>query len=178
MVTIEGLTVIAWELPEDAVAAKQAAINHWAVNPEETWLLAYAFTMRELVQPILDASKAGFPTHMYVDESCMKDDAKQVTIVKELVAGGVEVTVGSSPAGPAYIAHTKAYVGRSGACWEGSTNWSESAWQQVNTAMQFNSPAWRDMIIAAFNVRVAYAWANEASDQLMAAQPAPVTVPA
>jgi hypothetical protein len=46
---------------------------------------------------------------------------------------------------------------------------------QVNDAFQFQSTAWRDQLIAAFNRDVAYAWRADKSVQLMSAQPAPAT---
>ena len=165
--------VIAWEFPEDAEAGKAALLEHFD-DPVETWIRAYAFTIRELAEAIIEANKSA-PQHLYVDHSQCEDE-DQLVLVKELVAAGVEVTIGTSPAGKGFIAHSKAFVGRDGSCWEGSTNFSESAWHQVNSAMQFNSPAWRDMMIAAFNKDVAWAWANEASLQLMSTQPAPVVV--
>lgn len=173
MITIPQLApVTAWEFPEDAEAGKAALLAHWTENPVETWLRAYALTMRELTEAIIAAEKTA-PTHVYVDHTQCEDE-DQLTLVKELVAAGVEVTIGTSPAGSGYIAHTKAYVDADGDCWEGSTNFSESAWHQVNTAFQFNSPAWRDMMVAAFNRDVAYAWEHERSLQLMSVPPASV----
>jgi hypothetical protein len=169
MLVIKLPELTAYEFPEDAAAGQAALLAHWTKNPTETWLRAYAFTIRALAEAVIEANKTA-PQHLYIDHSQCEDE-DQLVLVKEMVAAGVEVTIGTSPAGEGFIAHTKAFVDKLGNCWEGSTNFSESAWQQVNTAFQFVSPEWRDMMIAAFNRDVAYAWTNEARFQLMAAQP-------
>lgn len=174
MITINPPALTAWEFPDDALAGKAAFIAQWD-DQIERWIRAYALTMRELVAPLIAANKVA-PQHCYVDLSCMSD-ATQKVVVDEIVAGGVEVTIGTSPAGPEFIAHTKSIIAVNGDCWEGSTNFSESAWRQVNTAFQFNSISWAQMMVEAFNRDVVYAWANCASDQLMSAQPTANTIP-
>jgi hypothetical protein len=93
---------------------------------------------------------------------------------------GIEVTIGTSPAGSKFICHTKGIVSDRAAkggelwCWEGSTNFSLSAWQQVNTAMVFASQQWRDEFVAQFEALRDFAWANERDLQLMSQPPADV----
>ena len=104
-------------------------------------------------------------------------DKTETPLVQQLVQAGVEVTLGTSPAGSQYICHTKGIVSDAapgGAlwCWEGSTNFSLSAWKQVNTALVFSSQAWRDQFVAQFEALRNYAWANERILQLMSAPPA------
>jgi hypothetical protein len=173
MITITPLSLTAWEFPEDKVAGKAAFIAQWE-NPIERWIRAYALTMRELVSPIIEANKIA-PQHLYVDKSCMSD-APQKVIVDEIVAGGVEVTIGTSPAGPEFIAHTKSVIAVNGDSWEGSTNFSESAWSQVNTAFQFTSLPWAVMMVIAFNRDVVYAWEHYPTSQLISEQPTPSTI--
>ena len=82
---------------------------------------------------------------------------------------------GTSPAGREFIAHSKSYTDVDGDSWMGSWNFSESASSQVNHAFAFTNTEWRDAMIAQFNTDVAFAWANEASYQLMSVQPTPAS---
>jgi hypothetical protein len=172
-IVIPTLTnVTAWEFPEDAEAGKAALLEHWTQpSPVETWLRAYAFTMGELATAIIQAAKVA-PQHVYVDKSQYQAETEMQALCKTVAeTPNVDLTIGTSPAGAGFIAHTKAFVDRDGNCWEGATNFSESAWHQVNTALQFVSPEWRDLIVAGFNRDVAYAWSSEASLQIMSKEP-------
>jgi hypothetical protein len=94
--------------------------------------------------------------------------------VKKLIAGGVEVTIGTSTAGTQYICHTKGIVCDDTPvpwCWEGSTNFSLSAWKQVNTALFFHSQAYRDAFVNQFLHLRYFAWTRERDLQLMTAPP-------
>ena len=176
MIVIKPKELTAWMFPEDAEAGKDAFLSHWD-HPQETWVRAYAFTMRELADAIVTANKIA-PQHLYIDRS-QCEDANQLVLVREVIAAGVETTIGTSPAGEAFIAHTKAYVAADGSCWEGSCNFSESGWHQVNTAFEFLCPEWRDVMVAQFEADVQYAWSRERAYQLMAKPPSsfkPVSV--
>jgi hypothetical protein len=101
-------------------------------------------------------------------------------LVQQLVDAGIEVTIGTSPIGSKFICHTKGIVsdpapsGGTLWCWEGSTNFSLSAWQQVNTAIVFGSQQWRDEFVAQFEALRDFAWANERDMQLMSQPPGDV----
>ena len=170
MITIHPTAVTCWQFPDDAAAGKQAFLNVLA-NPQETWILAYAFTMGELAGEVVAAHKAGVPVHVFVDHS-ESITPIQKAILQPMVAAGCEVTIGTSYAGSRYIAHEKGMATVGGSCWEGSTNFSASAWSQINTAMQFDSPEYRDRFVGTFNRAVEYAWANEQSYQMMERKPA------
>jgi hypothetical protein len=175
MIVIPQLTnVTAWEFPEDKEPGKAAFIAQWE-NPVEMWIRAYAFTLREVAEAIIEAAKTA-PQHVYVDRS-QTEDANQLVLVKECAAApGVDITVGTSPDGPSFIAHSKSTTGTDGRSWMGSWNFSESASSQVNHAFQWVDPgAWRNMVIEAFNRDVAYAWASEPQFQVQGAQPQPRT---
>ena len=173
MITTTLGPVVAWEFPEDAEAGKAAFLAHWD-NPVETWVRAYAFTMSALAEAVIKAN-ASAPQHLYVDRSQCQENAEQAVLVRKVIAAGVEVTIGTSPAGAEFIAHSKSYFAANGDCWEGSWNFSESASHQVNTAFQFNSPEWRTMMVSAFNRDVQYAWTNQRAAQLMSQPPASFT---
>lgn len=171
MLTNANITATIYEFPEDAKAAQEALLA--AVTGVERWWRCYAFTYRPLAEAIIAANKTA-PQHLYVDKS-QTEDAEQRSLVMECVEAGVEVTIGTSPEGQGFIAHSKAFAGADGDIWEGSLNWSESAWRQVNTALTYNSPARRDELVAAFKRDVAYAWSQEQSCQVMSSPPAWLT---
>jgi PLD-like domain len=162
-------------LPEDGPIAQQQFLKN-LLDPGETWIIAYAFTLPDMINELLAAQKKGTPLHLYLDYSQYSTDKTETPLVQELVHAGVEVTVGTSPAGSQFICHTKGIVsdaapGGSLWCWEGSTNFSLSAWKQVNTALVFSSQAWRDQFVAQFEALRNYAWANERNLQLMPSSP-------
>jgi len=162
-------------LPQDGPIAKQDFLMH-LMDPGETWIIAYAFTLSDMIQDLLNAHAKGLPLHLYLDYSQSTGKTEQ-PLVKQLVAAGIEVTIGTSPAGSEFICHTKGIVSDPAAnggslwCWEGSTNFSLSAWQQVNTAMVFSSQKWRDEFVAQFEALRQFAWTHERNLQLMSAPP-------
>lgn len=167
-------TITCYLLPDDGTVAQQAFLKN-LTDPGETWIIAYAFTLPDMISDLIAAHKKGVPLHLYLDYSQYQDKT-ETPLVQQLVQAGVEVTVGTSPAGSEYICHTKGIVSDAapgGAlwCWEGSTNFSLSAWKQVNTALVFSSQAWRDQFVAQFEALRDFAWANEKNLQIMSAPP-------
>lgn len=161
-------------LPGDGTVAQQAFLKN-LLDPGETWIIAYAFTLPDMINDLIAAHKKGTPLHLYLDYSQYKDKT-ETPLVQQLVQAGIEVTVGTSPSGSQYICHTKGIVsdaapGGSLWCWEGSTNFSLSAWKQVNTALVFSSQQWRDQFVAQFEALRDFAWANERNLQIMSAPP-------
>jgi hypothetical protein len=159
----------------DGEQAEADFLKH-LLDPGETWIIAYAFTLTGMINDLIAAHKAGIPLHIYLDHSQSIEKVEQ-PLVQQLVSAGVEVTIGTSPAGSQYICHTKGMVSDPAAnggalwCWEGSTNFSLSAWKQVNTALVFASQQWRDEFVAQFQGLVNFAWTNEKSMQLMSSPP-------
>ena len=169
-------TVTCYLLPDDGPVAQQEFLKN-LLDPGETWIIAYAFTLPDMINELLAAHQKGVPLHLYLDYSQYKSDKSETPLVQKLVQAGVEVTVGTSPAGSQYICHTKGIVSDAapgGAlwCWEGSTNFSLSAWKQVNTALVFSSQEWRGQFVAQFEALRNFAWANERNLQIMSAPPA------
>jgi phosphatidylserine/phosphatidylglycerophosphate/cardiolipin synthase-like enzyme len=168
-------TVTCYLLPQDGTTAKADFLKN-LLDPGETWIIAYSFTLPDMIHELLEAHQKGLPLHIYLDHTQSVGKTEK-PLIEQLVQAGVEVTIGTSPAGSKYICHTKGIVsdpaGNRGAlwCWEGSTNFSESAWNQVNTAMVFASQDWRDQFVAQFQALVNFAWANEKDFQLMSAPP-------
>lgn len=167
-------TITCYLLPEDGAVAQQVFLKN-LLDPGETWIIAYAFTLPDMINELIAAHQRDIPLHLYLDYSQYQDKT-ETPLVQKLVQAGIEVTVGTSPSGSEYICHTKGIVSDAapgGAlwCWEGSTNFSLSAWKQVNTALVFSSPAWRDQFVAQFEALRDFAWANERNLQIMSAPP-------
>lgn len=176
MIVLPQLTNIkSWQFPDDATAGK-AAFLAGLDTTAEGWLRAYALTMPEVSTALIKAHQAGYKRHLTVDHSCM-EDRTQAQLVQGLVSAGLEVTITTSYAGADYIAHEKTFVDAAGNVFTGSTNWSDSAWLQINKSLQFNSPEFVAQFVTSFNESVAYAWEHEQSFQLMSQQPEPSVVP-
>ena len=162
--------VTAWQFPDDQVAGEEAFLG-LLHNPAETWIRAYAFTMKALTDECIAAHQAGVKLHIALDRS-QEVGTYEKPEVERLVAAGVETTIATSYAGSKFIAHEKGLFTAAGECWEGSTNFSSSAWQQINTALQFDSSPYVEMQVASFNREIQYAWANEKQFQLMSSESA------
>lgn len=168
--------VTCYLLPQDGPTAKKDFLDH-LLDPGETWITAYAFTLPDMIHDLLQAQAQKIPLHIYLDHSQSVGRTEE-PLIHQLVDAGIEVTIGTSPAGSKFICHTKGMVsdpakqGGSLWCWEGSTNFSLSAWQQVNTAMVFASQKWRDEFVAQFEALRDFAWAHERDLQIMSAPPA------
>ncbi|MGD1157066.1 MAG: phospholipase D-like domain-containing protein [Terriglobia bacterium] len=161
-------------LPGDGQKAKQDFLAH-LTDPGETWIIAYAFTLPDMIHDLLDAHQKGVPLYIYLDHSQAVGKVEK-PLAQQLADAGIEVTIGTSPVGSQFICHTKGMVSDkapSGSlyCWEGSVNFSLSGWRQVNTAMTFSSQKWRDEFVAQFEALRDFAWANEREMQIMKAPP-------
>ncbi|HXZ02968.1 MAG TPA: phospholipase D-like domain-containing protein [Stellaceae bacterium] len=174
--------VTCYLLPEDGESAEQEFLANLK-DPGETWIIAYSFTLVPMIDDLIEAHENHVPLHLYLDHSQSAGKAAK-PVIQKLVDAGIEVTIGTSPEGSRYICHTKGMVsdktpdGKGNLfCWEGSVNFSQSAWHQVNTAMTFSSPKWRDEFVAQFEALRQFAWTHEADMQLMSAPPPGLSAP-
>lgn len=53
-------TVTCYLLPQDGAQAKGDFLKH-LLDPGETWITAYAFTLTDMINDLIAAHKAGFP---------------------------------------------------------------------------------------------------------------------
>jgi hypothetical protein len=165
-------TVECYLLPDDGAAAQALFLQHLK-DPYEMWIIAYSFTLEPMIDEIIANNTADGPIHIYLDysQSTGKAEAPQV---QKLVDGGVEVTIGTSTAGSKYICHTKGIVCDDKPdpwCWEGSVNFSQGGWLQVNTALFFHSQPYRDAFVSQFNHLRYFAWTQERDKQVMKTPP-------
>ena len=169
-------TITCYLLPGDGQVAESEFLQHIS-DPGETYIIAYGFTLTPMINDIIAAHSKGVPIHIYLDHSQAIGQMEQPQ-VQRLVDAGVEVTIGTSPEGSQYICHTKGMASNDNPvwCWEGSVNFSEEGWHQVNTAMVFSSQDWYDNFVAQFFAIRQFAWNNERALQVMKSPPAGVTV--
>ena len=170
-------TIECYLLPGDGAKAESDFLHHLA-DDGEMYITAYAFTLVPMIDQLLANFQRGDPLHIYLDHSQASGRMEKPQVLR-LVNAGVEVTIGTSPAGSQYICHTKGIVclDRPPWCWEGSVNFSESGWHQVNTAMVFHSSGWAQAFVEQFRGLRQFAWTNERRFQLMPAPPPGVDVP-
>ncbi len=166
--------VTCYLLPGDGPAAKAEFLGHLA-DSCEMYITAYGFTLPQMIDQLIANHEAGDLLHIYLDNSQAAGKAEKPQ-VRRLVDAGIEVTLGTSPEGSNYICHTKGIVCLDDPpwCWEGSVNFSESGWHQVNTAMVFHSAEWAQNFADQFNALRQFAWTKERRLQLMANPPAGV----
>jgi len=158
-------TVTCYLLPRDGAATRADFLRH-LLSPGKTWITAYALTLPDMISELLEAHRQGAPLHIYLDHSQEVGETEQ-PLVQQLVDAGVEVTIGTSPAGSKFICHTEGIVsdppkaGDPVWCAEGSSNFSMNTWQQVNTVMVFSSQDRRDEFVAQFEALRDFVRANE-----------------
>ena len=162
--------VTCYLLPDDAKVAQEAFLAKLR-HPAETWIIAYGFTLQPMIDELVSARRAGKKLHLYLDHTQSTGRAESADVAR-LVRAGVEVTIGTSPV-RGLICHTKGVVvdGRAPWCWEGSVNFSNKGFEQVNTAMVFSSRRWRDRFVAQFEALRAFAWREERGWQRMRRAP-------
>ncbi|HUI00771.1 MAG TPA: phospholipase D-like domain-containing protein [Nitrososphaerales archaeon] len=168
-------TITCYLLPGDGAVAQAEFLKHIS-DPGETYIIAYGFTLVPMIDDLIAAHQNGVPLHIFLDHTQAEGSMEQPE-VQRLVDAGLEVTIGTSPAGTQYICHTKGVVSNDDPvwCWEGSTNFSQSAWDQVNTAMVFSAQAWYDNFVAQFVQIRQFAWTKEGQFQVMKSPPPGVT---
>ncbi len=167
--------ILCFLLPEDGSAAEKEFLHHLS-DSSEMYITAYGFTLQPMVDTFIANHESGDLLHIYLDHSQSAGKA-EMPQVQRLVDAGIEVTIGTSPEGSEYICHTKGIVCLDDPpwCWEGSVNFSESGWHQVNTAMVFHSDTWAKNFIDQFKHLRQFAWDYERRFQLMPNPPAGVT---
>ncbi|MFA5057081.1 MAG: phospholipase D-like domain-containing protein [Opitutaceae bacterium] len=171
MITIT-VTETDFFLPEDGTAAQQRFLALLA-NPAEAWIGAYGFTLQPMFDELAKADARGVPIHVLLDHSqeVGRTEAPKVqALVKSLKHGDVTITTaGINSKAPSQIWHWKGMVAkRAGGfdCWEGSTNFSQSAWLQGNSARVFSSTPWAQTFITQFEAHKTWARQNEPQYQV------------
>ncbi len=173
MITL-SITETDYFLPEDGSTA-QAKFLELLRNFTEVWICAFGFTLQPMFDELKAADKAGAKIHVLLDHSQAQGTAEKPK-VQDLVAnlkhGDVTITTaGVNSAQPDQIWHWKGMVvtpkdGGETYCWEGSTNFTQSAWFQGNSARFFRSNLWAQTFIKQFQAHRAWALAHEPQFQI------------
>lgn len=173
MITIT-VTETDYFLPEDGNAAETqflALLN----NLSEIWICAFGFTLQPMFDELKKADAGGAKLHILLDHSQEQGKAeapKVQDLVANLKHGDVTITTaGVNSAQKDQIWHWKGMVvkatdGKEFQCWEGSTNFSQSAWFQGNSARTFRSDQWARMFIQQFQAHRDWALKNEPQYQV------------
>lgn len=178
-------------LPDDGADAQKEFIALLTAGYTELWINAYGFTLQPMFDAIKAADTRGVKCHILLDHTQEAGHA-EAPLVKNLVAslknGDVTVTTAGINSGkPSNIWHWKglvarfedgnASIDRFGAlpgvqpalfCWEGSTNFSASAWTQGNSARIFANDLWAGRFITQQAEHIGWARANEPQYQITA----------
>ncbi len=161
-------------LPEDGKVAEQKFLE-LLKNFSEIWICAFGFTLQPMFDELKKADAAGAKLHILIDHSQAMGKA-ELPKLKDLVANLKHSDVTITTAGvnsdqKDQIWHWKGMVvkstdGKEYQCWEGSTNFSQSAWFQGNSARVFTSTVWAQTFIKQFEIHRAWALANERQYQI------------
>ena len=168
-------------LPEDGSKALQEMTNLLNGGFSELWICAYGFTLQPMFEAIKAADAKGIKCHILLDHTQEAGHA-EAPLVKDLVQslknGDITITTAGLNSGkPSNIWHWKGLVARFndgnaslerfGATpegivpayfnWEGSTNFSDSAWTQGNSARIFSNDEWAMTFIAMQSAHIAWA---------------------
>ena len=168
MITI-SLTETDYLLPEDGDAAKKKFLE--LLNKlSEAWISAFGFTPQPMFDELKQADAAGAKIHLLLDHSRSVGQA-EASKVKDLAAslkrGDLTITTAAINSGaPDQIWHWKGMVvtptdAKEKHCWEGSENFTLSAWLQGNSARVFRSDPWANVFVRQFEAHRAWARANE-----------------
>jgi HKD family nuclease len=169
-----SITETDYFMPEDGPTARQKFLALLA-NPGEVWMSAYGFTLQPMFDELLKADARGVKIHLLLDHS-QEAGRAEAPKVKNLAAnlkhGDVTITTaGINSQAPSQIWHWKGFVVKQAAtglydCWEGSTNFSQSAWLQGNSARAFSSVEWAQKFIQQFLAHQQWARTNEPQYQV------------
>ena len=172
-----SITETDYFLPEDGTVA-QAKLLQLLSNTKECYMSAYAFTLKPMIDAITKADAAGAVFHLLLDYS-QEQDSEEKPLVLALAAsfkknGHSTITIttaGLNSPQSDDIWHWKGFVVVNSdgtyTCWEGSTNFSDSAWFQGNSCRVFQSSDWANQFIQQFQAHEAWARSNEPSYQVM-----------
>ena len=168
-----SITETDYFMPEDGTTAEQKFLALLA-NPGEVWMSAYSVTLQPMFGELLKADARGVKIHLLLDHSqeAGRAEAAQVKdLATRLKHGDVTITTaGINSRAPSAIWHWKGFVvKRAGGqydCWEGSTNFSQTAWLQGNSARTFPSATWAEKFIQQFEAHRQWARAHEPQYQI------------
>lgn len=183
MITVNILGEKDYFLPEDQQIAQNDFVDllndykKYSPAIPEYWISTYELTYQPLFQCLTAAALAGTKIHILLDSSTynsaypsVQKEIQQLAALLKVHGGEITITTagpGSTQPKQA-IWHWKGVVvsinGQSTPnwivdCWEGSTNFTASGWQEGNSARRFSSTDWANAFIMQFTVH--RTWAQE-----------------
>lgn len=172
---IAGLSIVEddYFLPEGGAAA-QARFLAILSSFKEIWISAYGFTLQPMFEALKLADERGAKIHILLDHSQASGVAEKplvAALAASLKNGDITITTaGIGSDRKSNIFHWKAMVVDLGSgpllCWEGSTNFSGSAWSQGNSARVFSSDRWGEVFKKSFATHQAWALQSEPQYQI------------
>lgn len=165
---------VAFILPEDGGESKKTFLSMFDLpDIEEIYICAFGFTMDEAFEKIKTLDSNGIAVNLLLDVTQARGPGAWLKIVdlhKNLKHGSVVLTtagVGSKV--PGAIWHFKAMVVKTKDTYynfEGSINFSDSGWNQGNSARYFQSEAWAVEFINHFKIHRDYAMSKYQNKQI------------
>ena len=161
-------------LPEDGETAKQYLLQIFNEDIKEVYICAYGFNLDELLEEILKLDSKGIPVHMLVDFVQARGTYtwdKLVAFKSKLNNSDLTLTTaGVNSPNKSAIWHFKTIsVIRNNSDplnWEGSVNFSNSGFEQGNSARLFTSKIWSDAFIQQFKIHKQWAIENAPHKQI------------
>ena len=173
MINLVGLNECDYFLPEDGDVAKAKFLELIGM-PTETWISAYGFNMKSVFDIITANDAKGVPYHLVLDY-LQSEGPSAKPLIKAFneakkVSDVTLTTAGVNSQRTSQIWHWKGFVkaaddGGEPYCWEGSTNFSDTAWFQGNSCRVFRSQVWADQFRAQQAAHKAWALANHPAYQ-------------
>lgn len=163
-------TLDAYLMPEDAAACRVRLLQLVSI-PAEKWIIMYEASMPDFWANLSASHSLSHPVHLYADMSLARrlGESGSLHMLRER---GVDVAIGSSDLGKYFVCHSKVIAVSSpddqseAQCWEGSLNFSETAWAEPNTVMIFGSNIYRDIVRHQWECLASWARANEPTAQI------------
>jgi hypothetical protein len=172
------LTETDYFLPEDGDVAQQRFLE-LLKQPRQVYLSGYGFTLQPMFDELAAADDDGATIDLLLDHSQASGRAakpKIKALAESFLKNGRSTititTAGVNSAKRDQIWHWKGFaaLGQDAEdydCWEGSTNFTQSAWFQGNSCRVFQSPEWTNLFIKQFLEHKAWARKNEPHYQIM-----------
>lgn len=163
-------------LPEDGAVAKQDILNLLKTgNIKEIYICAYNFSQTDIFAAIKDLDAKNIPIYMLLDNVQAHGPSEWNSLIelhKTLQHATITLTTaGANSPVPGTIWHSKAFTvtyndGTAPYNWMGSVNFSDTGFDQGNTARKWRDQEWSDTFIQQWHVHNDWALQNRPEKQI------------